>query len=305
MVRKNVVSIKGVGRFPAVYLLHGKGGSPDGTVKKLQSALEETLPKLKYVRPLLPHHDPGVPAARSVDFLSKADIPQKALLVGVSLGGLVAAKIQELARPDVTVVAISAPTFVDDVRLEQNARNRIALYSSSDGVIAGHTADWLKLAEAYDLPWLTHDTDAHLPALTTIVLTYMAGEDVAWEAREVEPRLGIFWLVDGRLIVDSTPVSQGEGYGDFKTHANSHYSYWSELYSTGAVPDSEYEEFPRGRVVYNTKNGDFTLMADRCILWDTAVIAKIMAQLKLNPEKTTLSPDSHYKCSKCPRGHGE
>ena len=30
----------------AVYLLHGKGGSPDGTVKKIQTVLEQRWPGL-------------------------------------------------------------------------------------------------------------------------------------------------------------------------------------------------------------------------------------------------------------------
>jgi hypothetical protein len=64
-----------------------------------------------------------------------------------------------------------------------------------------------------------------------------------------QPRVGIFWLFKGRLILDSTPVSQGEAYGGNVGHATAHIDYWSRLQERGEVPrEVEYEEFPRGRV---------------------------------------------------------
>jgi hypothetical protein len=32
-----------------------------------------------------------------------------------------------------------------------------------------------------------------------------------------EPHVGIFWLVDGKPLIDSTALSEAEDYGDFKT----------------------------------------------------------------------------------------
>src|ERR1700733_1727748 len=90
---------------PAVYLLHGKGGSPNGTVKKLQAVLEQHWPGLEFVRPALPHSDLGVPAQASVEYLLQMQIPYGSLVIGVSLGGLVAAKLQEIGRRDIQVLA--------------------------------------------------------------------------------------------------------------------------------------------------------------------------------------------------------
>jgi hypothetical protein len=50
----NQPEIEPVFPIPAVYLLHGKGGSPEGTVKKLQAVLEQHWPGLGFVRPRLP-----------------------------------------------------------------------------------------------------------------------------------------------------------------------------------------------------------------------------------------------------------
>lgn len=161
----------------AVFLLHGKGGSPGGTARKLQTALEKHWPGLDYVRPQLPHSDPEAPAERSVELLLGAGIPRNALLVGISLGGLVAGAVQESGRPDLRVIAISAPTWADGVRLRGWAENRFAIYSSCDDVIADRTEDWPQLGKSYDI-WLTHDTDQHIPALATIIADYIGGETI-------------------------------------------------------------------------------------------------------------------------------
>jgi predicted esterase YcpF (UPF0227 family) len=103
----NETASEAVWPIPAVLLLHGKGGSPNGTVKKLQTVLEQHWPGLEFVRPALPHSDLGVPAQASVEYLLQMQIPYGSLVIGVSLGGLVAAKLQEIGRRDIQVLAIS------------------------------------------------------------------------------------------------------------------------------------------------------------------------------------------------------
>lgn len=162
--------------IPAVYLLHGKGGAPLGTVKKIDSILGQRWSGLHFVRPKLPHSDPSVLAEESVDFLRSLQIPQNALVLGVSLGGLVAAKLQELGRPDLHVIAISSPTWTDGVRLEMSAERRLAFYSSNDPVISGRIADWPRLASfSRDFAWLTHNTDEHLKRIAAIFDFYIEG----------------------------------------------------------------------------------------------------------------------------------
>ncbi len=164
-------------KFPRIYFLHGKGGSPNGTVKFLKHAIVPlTDDGYIMIRPELPHGQRGRNAEESVEFLHHLDIPFESLLIGVSLGGLVAAKLQEEGRPDLTVACISSPTWADGVLLRQLVKNRIALYSATDPVITGRTANWPMLAsKAYDLPWLTHDTDRHLDRLAP-ALAYFLNE---------------------------------------------------------------------------------------------------------------------------------
>jgi hypothetical protein len=114
-----------------------------------------------------------------------------------------------------------------------------------------------------------------------------------------EPRVGIFWLIGQRLIIDTTPVSKAEAYSTASTHPTSHIDYWTRLQRTGAVPpEVEYEELPRGRVVFDGREQRFTLYADVCILRKKSVVKKLLRLLHL-PDDTALSTDRHYRCSRC------
>src|SRR5439155_27328875 len=81
-----------------------------------------------------------------------------------------------------------------------------------------------------------------------------------------EPRLGIFWLVNGKLLIDSAPLSKCEQYGDHLNYTGSHIDVWERWRRTAKVPpDIEYEEFQRGRVAYHAKPEHFILLAAQFI----------------------------------------
>jgi hypothetical protein len=114
------------------------------------------------------------------------------------------------------------------------------------------------------------------------------------------PKVGIFWLVKGRLVFDTTSLADAESYGYCKGHAQGHIDSWKQLQNAGMVSNgAEYEEFPRGRVVYNVKREKFTLLADRCILKKASLLKKIMNELELPVGKTECDTDPHYRCYKC------
>ena len=172
--------------FPAIYLLHGRGGSPNGSVMQLEAELRGRGLKQNYFRPLMPHSDETVTPWTSLLHLRSLALPNGALIVGVSLGGLVAAKLQELERSDLHVICISSPTHVGETELNTRMKHRVALYSSADSVIAGRTDRWPQLAEAHDLLWLDHDTDKHKRALAQILCGYLERLDVTRELEEIQ-----------------------------------------------------------------------------------------------------------------------
>jgi hypothetical protein len=64
-------------------------------------------------------------------------------------------------------------------------------------------------------------------------------------------------------------------------------------------PDVEYGEFPRGRVIFNTKTEKFILLADRCILQKRDLVKRIMAAMELPVKKTEIDTDPHHRCYRC------
>ncbi len=122
---------------------------------------------------------------------------------------------------------------------------------------------------------------------------------------KTEARLGIFWLVNGRLLIDSAPVSECERYGDHLNYPGSHIRVWERWQQIGKAPvESEYEECARGRVMCDMKTKRFTLLADRCILKRKDLIAEIKKQLCL-PKQTSLGTDPHYSCFHCLHGNAD
>jgi hypothetical protein len=114
------------------------------------------------------------------------------------------------------------------------------------------------------------------------------------------PSVGIFFAVGPTLLIESTPLSQAERYGDFKIHERGHDEYWQALLRAGAVPPgAEYEEFPRGRVAYDTRTQRFSLLADRCVLRNTSKVAELIQILCLPGDRTATDTDPHYRCPRC------
>jgi hypothetical protein len=122
-------------------------------------------------------------------------------------------------------------------------------------------------------------------------------------AKQVEEsQVGIFWLLDGRLIVDGVPVSLAEPYGQFRNYPDGHDERWRTYQRLKVVPlDVEYDQPPRGRVVYDAVAHQFLLYADVCILRNEASMDQIRRELRL-PRDTKISPDAHYRCRDCPSG---
>lgn len=113
------------------------------------------------------------------------------------------------------------------------------------------------------------------------------------------PKVGIVYLVGGKLWIDATPLAEAGHLGDFAIHEHDHISYWAELVKSGSVPNSEYEEYPRGRVAFDTKTGEFTLLADRCILGKKSLVRTILKRLNLPVRGTRVDTDTHYRCYRC------
>jgi hypothetical protein len=107
-----------------------------------------------------------------------------------------------------------------------------------------------------------------------------------------EPHVGIFFLVNARLLIDSVPLCQAEEYGYHRVHG-AHADYWDALLQAGSVT-GEYDEYPRGRVSYSTRDERYTLLADQHILKREDVVQQILDRMHLPPD-TIRGGDAHYR----------
>lgn len=99
-----------------------------------------------------------------------------------------------------------------------------------------------------------------------------------------------------QLLSCRTPWPEAEDYGEFKTEPMAHYYFWPRLRKTLKLV-GEYEDWPRGRVVYNVKEQIFTAYIDRQLAGDP-FRAVILAAFGLPPECTRFAYDAHYSGAK-------
>ena len=177
--------------FQDVCFLHGRGEGANA-LKKIQELIQRNHKKPTYSTPLLPHADPKVAAETSLEWMERfvPFLTPGMLMIGVNLGGLLAAKIQENhPELDLSVFALVAPTSCDGVRLEKKMNKRVVLYSTAaDASIKGHCEDWPEFTDqAFDVSWLMHDIDLARYSIAYLITCYMKGWNIAHQVETLFP----------------------------------------------------------------------------------------------------------------------
>ncbi len=128
---------------------------------------------------------------------------------------------------------------------------------------------------------------------------------------ETTGKVGFFWFVhreETKFIYDAVVLDDGIEYGDFKTHDLGHYEFWEGLRSEGApalkargypawLHQYEYEEFPRGRVVYNMPNDLFIVYIDQK-LNKRHFINQIVEKFQIKMRIYSIEFDFHYQSTR-------
>jgi pimeloyl-ACP methyl ester carboxylesterase len=157
-----------------IYVLHGRGGSPEGSARTIANLLPSGLPPI--IRPVLSHSDPAVSAEDS--YVQFGLLPNS-LVIGISLGGLLAAKFQE-DHPDfgLKVVTLVSPTHAEGLAITRMRPDLIALYSTEDPVI-GTRANWEHFTDdAFNVPWMSnHDVDHQKYSIGLFLTEMLQGHD--------------------------------------------------------------------------------------------------------------------------------
>jgi hypothetical protein len=99
----------------------------------------------------------------------------------------------------------------------------------------------------------------------------------------------------------SCPLDQAEPYGDCLTYGPGHYETWARWRRDRTVDPAlraivrsyEYEDWPRGRIVFDRSRDQFVLYADRKLL-TPATIARIKSHFHLPADRSEVQSDLHY-----------
>jgi hypothetical protein len=122
-------------------------------------------------------------------------------------------------------------------------------------------------------------------------------------------KVGFFWVVPDRsgedtVLGEALDLMKAEHYGESLTHPEGHYDFWEAMQIKGpaflragglsaALLATEYEDWPRGRVVFSLKTQRFTLLADRR-LRTLARISAIRTFFNLPDGTFDIRSDGHY-----------
>ena len=136
------------------------------------------------------------------------------------------------------------------------------------------------------------------------------------KAQHETPHVGIFWVVqatedEAGLLAAGCPLDQAEAYGDCLTYGPGHCETWDhwrrdrpvDPVRSATVWFHEYEDWPRGRIVFDRARDLFIVYADRKLL-TPATIARIETHFHLPEDRTEVQSDLHYQSTETPNGLG-
>lgn len=119
---------------------------------------------------------------------------------------------------------------------------------------------------------------------------------------KLAPSLGIFWFIrteKGRvkLISAKTRVEKAERYGRFRNHSEGHLEQWERWAQEkgGVFAESDYDDWPRGRIVYDEESRLFLLYLDRQL---QKLSERVIRQFSLPVKRTKILHDEHYQSRK-------
>ena len=112
----------------------------------------------------------------------------------------------------------------------------------------------------------------------------------------LEARIGLFFVMNGKLLLHTCPLADGELYGDFINYLESHDAVWRRVYYRKYRVDFDY--FPRGRIIFNRATKLYLLYHDPCIANEAEALRG-----RFPEGKCVIGLDEHYQCHKCNRGY--
>ena len=119
-----------------------------------------------------------------------------------------------------------------------------------------------------------------------------------WVNCSLDGRVGLFFVIDGELMLHICDLSDGEQYGDFINFPESHDAVWQREYSKKHQVDYDY--YPRGCIIYNRLTGIYKIFYDSCV---DATADELY--LCYPDGRCEAHLDEHYQCCMCNKNYVE
>ena len=111
--------------------------------------------------------------------------------------------------------------------------------------------------------------------------------------------IGIFWIFENQIFMQTQKLKEIKSINGFKDSDLSHYRVWDKVKNQNSkFYLYEYEEIPRGRIVYNTMKNQFIIYCNSNILRDKISKKLILENFGLIDENYIFKEDEHYKIIK-------
>ncbi|MEA2029335.1 MAG: hypothetical protein U9N49_10225 [Campylobacterota bacterium] len=107
--------------------------------------------------------------------------------------------------------------------------------------------------------------------------------------------IGIFWLYQNQIYCKSIAMESIEPVNGFRDSDFAHYQVWDEIIKQHKdFYLYEYEDIPRGRVVYDIENVQYIVYANQDIIDSKKANAFIIDAFALKSKKVIFKYDEHY-----------
>ena len=107
--------------------------------------------------------------------------------------------------------------------------------------------------------------------------------------------IGIFWIWEGRLLVDKKPWHEGDIRGEWRDSDAGHYDVWPEFQRQfPALAMLEYESLPRGRVLSSLDGTAAKVFSSRAVIDNEPFRTLLRSEFSL-PTHTIFAADEHYE----------
>jgi len=108
--------------------------------------------------------------------------------------------------------------------------------------------------------------------------------------------IGLFWIYKSQIYLKSIKVDNVKEINDFIDSDFSHYKVWDEISLQNKVFYLyEYEDIPRGRVIYDVKNTQYIIYSNNNIINTDKCKRLILKAFMLEESRVIFKYDAHYE----------